>query len=177
METQKSHFNWLSLILGILLIFGSIVSLQDPTGNLVSITIFIGLLGIIKGIFILIFHSKMKKAFGKSVTSLVFVGVFDIILGFILLTNITYGIIALPFLFAIWFIVDSVTALFSLDIAKEVSTAYYWFSLIINVIGIFLGVMLFFDPITSALTLSFIVGFYLMMIGMSLVVHAFTDNN
>lgn len=174
METSKNNFNWLSFILGVLLIFGSIISLQDPTGNLVSITIFIGLLGIIKGGVVLIFHSKMKKILNKSIIPLILIGVFDIIIGIILLSNISYGVIALPFLFAIWFIVDSVTSLFSLNIAKEVSTAYYWFSLVVNILGIILGVMLFFDPITSALTLSFIVGFYLMMIGISLVVHAFT---
>lgn len=174
METSKNNFNWLSFILGVLLIFGSIISLQDPTGNLVSITIFIGLLGIIKGGFVLIFHSKMKKILNKSIIPLILIGVFDIIIGIILLSNISYGVIALPFLFAIWFIVDSVTSLFSLNIAKEVSAAYYWFSLVVNILGIILGVMLFFDPITSALTLSLIVGFYLMMIGISLVVHAFT---
>ena len=175
METQNSKFNWLSMILGILLIVGAIVSLQNPAGNLASITIFIGLLVVIKGLFILLFNFKMKKKWGKNSGSFIFIGVFDFILGFILLTNISYGIVALPFLFAIWFIVDSITALFSLNIAKEVSTSYYWFSLVINIIGILLGIMLFFDPITSALTLSAIVGFYLMMIGMSLVIHAFTD--
>ncbi|MEM5199565.1 DUF308 domain-containing protein, partial [Enterococcus faecium] len=43
----------------------------------------------------------------------------------------------------------------------------------VDVLGIILGVMLLFNPLSSALTLSFLVGFYFMMFGISNIVYAF----
>ncbi|MGY3766769.1 HdeD family acid-resistance protein [Vagococcus vulneris] len=177
MTSQSKSFNWLSLLVGILFIATAIMSFKDPTGSLASITIFIGIIALIKGISDITIRNKLKKYTGKTPNVLLVVGILDIVFGIILLTNVTVGMIALPFIFAIWFIVDSISGLFSLDIAKSVSTAYYWLCLILNIVGIFLGISLFFDPIASALTLSFIVGFYLMLIGIVYIVHAFTNDS
>ncbi|HPJ00889.1 MAG TPA: DUF308 domain-containing protein, partial [Enterococcus sp.] len=100
-------------------------------------------------------------------------GIFDLIIGIYLFFNVEIGLLALPFIFAIWFIVDSIISLAEADIFKSASKGYYWFVVILNIIGIILGVMLFFNPIVSAFTLAFLVGFYLMMIGISLIAFAF----
>lgn len=107
-------------------------------------------------------------------TSLLIIGVFDIILGFLLLFNLTTSIMALPFVFATWFLVDSIGGLFSLEQAKSLSTANYWLQLILSIVGILISISLLFDPITLALTLSFLVGFYLMWIGIFYIVEAFS---
>lgn len=83
------------------------------------------------------------------------------------------SVLALPFVFAIWFIVDSIFGLFNLDLARQHSNGYFWFSLIIDILGIIVGFMLLFNPISSALTLSFLVGFYFMMWGITQIVYAF----
>ncbi|MZM07541.1 hypothetical protein GT958_09365, partial [Bifidobacterium pseudocatenulatum] len=75
--------------------------------------------------------------------------------------------------FAVWFIADSVFALLAADLAKGVSNGYYWFTVIVNILGIILGIMLLFNPISSALTLSFLVGFYFMLFGITHIVYAF----
>ncbi len=89
------------------------------------------------------------------------------------LFNIGAGVVALPFVFAVWFIADSVFALLAADLAKGVSNGYYWFTVIVNILGIILGIMLLFNPISSALTLSFLVGFYFMLFGITHIVYAF----
>ncbi|HAP7645602.1 TPA: hypothetical protein IVV33_002984, partial [Enterococcus faecium] len=49
----------------------------------------------------------------------------------------------------------------------------YWFTIIVNILGILLGIFLLFNPISSALTLSFLVGFYFMLFGITHIVYAF----
>ena len=99
----------------------------------------------------------------KGKTPLV-VGIIDILVGIFFLFNIGAGVVVLPFVFAVWFIADSVFALLAADLAKGVSNGYYWFTVIVNILGIILGIMLLFNPISSALTLSFLVGFYLVLL-------------
>ncbi len=177
MKSIIKKIDWIELIIGILFFILSLAAFNDPTGSLVSITIYIGIITIIKGLFYLFFYYKLKKIAKKNTVSFIFVGVLDIILGAVLLSNISYGVIALPFIFSIWFLTDSIGNLFSLDMAREISSGYFWFSLIINIIGIMLGISLLYNPIISALTLSFIVGSYLMIVSFSLVAHAFNANN
>ncbi len=100
-------------------------------------------------------------------------GIFDLLIGVFLLFNTNAGLLALPYIFAIWFIVDSIMGLVGADIYKVNGSSYYWFILIVNIIGIIVGIMLLFNPIVSAFTLAFLVGFYLMMIGISLIAYAF----
>ncbi|WP_314067956.1 DUF308 domain-containing protein [uncultured Vagococcus sp.] len=173
MSEKQTHFDWGNLLLGVLFILTSLVAFKDPAGSLVSVTVFIGMMAIIKGCFDIFLRNKVKKLTGAKATVLIIVGILDVILGVVLLFNLNIGLLALPYLFAVWFIADSINGLFSLDLAKAVSPAYYWFSLILNVIGIFIGFALLFDPITSALTLGFLVGFYLLMFGIMNIVEAF----
>lgn len=174
MTHSKSSFKWGNLIVGVLFILTALISFRNPVGNLAGITVFFGMLAIVKGGFDLFFRNKVKKITGMPGTSLLIIGVFDIILGFLLLFNLTTSIMALPFVFATWFLVDSIGGLFSLEQAKSLSTANYWLQLILSIVGILISISLLFDPITSALTLSFLVGFYLMWIGIFYIVEAFS---
>lgn len=173
MSNAKNGFDWASFLLGILFIFASLASFQDPAGNLVAIVIVFGIFAIIKGIFELFLRKKVREFTGLSATMPVVVGIFDIIIGIFLLFNISSGVVALPFVFAIWFLVDSFVGLFSSSALKNISTGYYWFSIIIDILGVIVGFMLLFNPVSSALTLSFLVGFYFMMFGITEIIYAF----
>ena len=164
MEQRQQHgMDWGSLVLGILFVLTALISFQNPAGNLIAIVMVFAIFAIIKGIFEIFVRNRMKEL----------LGIIDILIGVYLLFNLNIGVAVLPFVFAIWFLFDSIFGLFTLDFAKRVSTGYFWFTLIVDVLGIILGVMLLFNPLSSALTLSFLVGFYFMMFGISNIVYAF----
>ena len=161
---ERKTLDWGSLILGILFVLVSLISFQDPVGNLVAIVVVFAIFAFLKGIFELTgYKGKMPLV----------IGIIDILVGIFFLFNIGAGVVALPFVFAIWFIADSILALFTADLAKGYSTGYYWFTVIINILGVVLGCILLFNPISSALTLSFLVGFYFMLFGINHIVYAF----
>lgn len=170
---QYRKFDWGSLILGILFILTALISFQDPTGNLIAIVIVFAIFAIVKGFYEIFLRNRMKELIGFKVYIPIILGIIDILIGLYLLFNLNVGIAILPFVFAIWFLFDSVFGLFTLEFAKQVSNGYFWFVLIVNILGIILGVILLFNPLTSALTLSFLVGFYFMIFGINNVIYAF----
>lgn len=170
---KKSEISWGYLLTGILFILVSLIAFKDPASSLVAIVYVFAFFAIYKGAFDLFFRRKIHQYTDHKSTLLIVLGLFDIAVGIFLLFNVSLGLVALPFIFAIWFIVDSVISLALSDVFKLKSNSYYWFNVVLNLIGIVLGIMLLFNPISSALTLAFLVGFYFMVIGISFIVNAF----
>lgn len=172
-ETRKHGVDWGTFILGVLFILVSLISFQDPLGNLLAIVLVFAIFAIVKGIFELVIRRKIKNLTGYKTYVPIVVGVIDILVGVYLLFNLEIGVTLLPIIFALWFILDSFLGLFTLDSAQIVGSGYFWFSLIINILGIIVGILLVMSPITSALTISFLVGFYFMLFGITNIVYAF----
>lgn len=170
---KKASFSWGSLLIGILFVIAALFVFRDPTVALVSIAWFIGVVAIIDGIYLIFFRSKLKNLVGYHSTALMVVGILDVLFGIVILFNLGGSIVALPIVFAIWFIADSVVGLMTAGVSKAVSSGYYWFTIIINILGIIVGVMLLTNIAASALTLAFLVGFYLMWFGIIRIVDAF----
>ncbi|AQP53477.1 hypothetical protein CBF34_08220 [Vagococcus penaei] len=170
---KTKQFKLSYLVLGIFFIFVSILSFQRPDEDLLALAILFGITALLKGIFEIVAKRKVQQLLGISSGMLYVIGAIDIIIGLMFLFNLAAGMAALPFIFAIWFTCDSVYGLFELNYAKKVGQGYYWFSLIINILGIVIGTLLFFNPIASALTVAFLVGFYLMLAGISYIMAAF----
>lgn len=173
---NKTHngIGWANLLVGILFIMASTVAFRNPTSDLAAIILIFGIAAISKGVATIFVRGQLKQNTGVQSSTMMVVGILDIIIGLILLFNITSSMIALPFVFAIWFIVDSIEGLMLLDRAREISKGYYWFTLIISILGILIGIQLFFDPISSALTIAFLIGFELMLAGILYIVRAFS---
>ena len=165
---QISYF-----ILGVLFILMALLAFRDPAGDLIALVIFFGMIALIKGFFELFYRKKMEEFTGSSKNWVIFMGIVDLLFGLILLFNIPLGLIALPFVFSFWFILDSIGALMIAPKFQKVSNGYYYFMLAISIIGILVGLLLLVNPLSAALTLAFLVGFYFMMIGISFITAAF----
>ena len=169
---ESRKIDWGSLVLGILFVLVSLISFRDPVGNLVAIVIVFAIFAILKGLFELFLRSRVKELTGYKGKMPIVIGIIDLLIGIFFIFNIGAGVVALPYVFAVWFIIDSVLALFTADLFRGISEGHYWFTVVINVLGILLGIMLLFNPLSSALTLSFLVGFYFMVVGINQIVYA-----
>lgn len=170
---RRSNFSLPYFLMGIIFILVSLVSFRDPQSSLLAIVYVFAISAILKGIFELFFRRKIHEFTNQKSTLLIVLGIFDLLVGIFFLFNISAGLLALPFVFAVWFLFDSIVGLMTAGIYRIESTGYYWFHVVINVIGVILGFMLLFNPLTSALTLAFLVGFYFMMAGISLIAYSF----
>lgn len=167
---KKSHIDWSYFLLGLVFLLVALVSFRNPSSSLVAIVYVFASTALMKGIIELFFKQRGKQH--KSMFRIV-LGIFDLLMSLILFFNPIIGMMSLPFLFAIWFIVDSLFEIVEAYRIKNKHTGYYWFSIIVNCIGVVLGMMLFFNPIASAITLAFLVGIYFMISGITFIIAAF----
>lgn len=175
MFEEKRKFNWMSFLVGILFLLVSLVAFQNPETSLVAIVIYFAVTAIINGIYSLFIRTRIKEFTGYRSTGFLVLAIAEILIGLVLLFRLDTGIIALAYVFALWFIMDSVRNLFLLGPTRLVSVPLYWFSMIVNILGIFVGFSLIVDPIVSLLTISFLVGFYFLMNGLIYIVGAFSN--
>ena len=174
MNKQQEGFDWLSLMLGVLFIMTALFSLKaSPISNLGIVVVFFTLSLFAKGIAMLIIRSRVKQWLNISVTPLLIVGIIDILIGCYFIFNFSKGILIAPYVFATWFLLDALLGLFDLGWIRKVSDSFFWLTLVSSIIGIIIGFMLLISPVVSALTLSFLVGFNLLNVGITYIIRAF----
>lgn len=173
--SNNRKISWGNLIVGIIFIIVALISFIDPTISLVTIVTVLAIAAIAEGIFQIFIRRRFRQATGYRVTVILITGIIDIAVGIILLTNLYKSIAGLPYIFAIWFIIRSIEGLLTSGLSKLISNEYYWFKVIVNIIGIVVGIMLFKNPLSSVLTITFLVGFNFMQYGILNIIEAFSN--
>lgn len=174
MYQKTNKFDWLSLIVGLLFISVAVLSFKaSPLSNLSILVSFITVLLVFKGASMLLLRMKVKKWFDISATPLLIIGILDILMGCYFIFNLSKGILIAPYVFAIWFIMDAFFGLLDLSWLKKISRSFFGLTLVSSVLGIIIGIMLLVSPVVSTLTLSFLVGFNLLNVGITYIVRAF----
>lgn len=161
----RRTINWGFLLVGILFVGASVLSFINPAGSLESLAYVFAFLAIVNGVWLL----ANNLGSGWRIAG----GIIDILIGLFLVSNIYYTMAALPYVFAVWFIVDSILRLATIGITRLLGTGFFVLSLIFNILGLIVGILLLFNPVVSALTLSFMVGFYLLLAGIESIALAF----
>ncbi len=161
------------LILGILLILLGIYTFVNPSSALTGVTVIYGILALVTGIVDIVYYIKLEQRTGFGPVFSLVGGILSIIAGILLLFNIDIGIWVLVVLFPIWFIAHCVARLAHLPyIRLTAGTGYYYFTLVVNILGLILGVLMIFNPFLSFLSASYLIGIYLIFLGIDSLVFA-----
>ncbi len=130
---------WLA-VAGVLLIVLGILCLCSPSATTVTTAWVLGLVVLLSGISRLVFAVD-TQAFLPNSGSRVLSGVLEIIIGIIFLCNIPFMTVALPVIFVIWILIESIIiAIQSFDY-KQVGFKNWWVILLLGIAGIVLGVI------------------------------------
>ncbi len=151
----------------------ALVAFRDPSANLLALTVIFGIAAIVRGIIQIYSRFKAPAIPGFSPNLLLVMGIINLLFGLLLLSNIWTGVMVLATLFALWFTLESILGLSTAGQAKLISTGYYWFRIVFCIIGIVIGISLFLHPLSAALTLSFLVGMYFIIVAIYSFVEAF----
>lgn len=154
------------LIISILLIICGAFTLTRPDAAVESATIIYGILAIATGVIDIVIYAKLERRTGFGPAAALVSGIISIIAGVLILLEPAAGAIALVWIFPIWFICHCVSRLTRLGLIRAAAgTAYYYFSLIVNILGLIVGFMMLFNPFLSFFSLAWFVGFYLILLG------------
>lgn len=165
---DRKGFKWDFLFLGLIFILVGLFAFSQPEVNLYVIATVFGIVAILNGIWLVQNRHGRKSVLG--------IGILEILIGVLLLLNLQATAAVVPFLFAIWFIINASFSLLLLDYYKKMGKNYYWFALISSIVGIVLGLILLFHPLISMLTLSFLIGVNFLLPGIALLIIAFSKN-
>lgn len=173
MQTAKRGFDWFSLVVGIILVIAGIASFMRPDATLKFVSICLGIGLLVKGIYELWFRQGINNWFGEKSGWLLFMGIVDIILGLLFIFRAASGVVVIGYIFAFWFIFDSIAEIATANYFKRLNRGYYVAMLILNILALLVGFILLFNPLIAASTLVLLISFYLLLIGFIKIIQAF----
>lgn len=170
---KKNAYGWSELITGILLIVLGIMTISRPFNVLSGIVSVYGILAIITGIIDIVFYIKTEQRTGFGPTVSLVTGIIGIFAGVLLLFRPGIGSWTLIMLFPLWFIVHCISRLTHLPMIRYTAgTGYYYFSLVINIIGLIMGFIMIINPMVSLFSVGYLIGGYLILSGIDHIVLA-----
>lgn len=166
---MKKSTKILLVITGILLIALGIICITKPAETLFATAWLIGIFTLISGISTLVFTFRTQRFLPNS-GSRMLSGLFQIFIGIFFLCNIFATTGALPFVFALWIMMEGVViAIQSFDF-KKVGFSYWWALLLLGIAGAVLGFFGLRYPIISGTVLSTLIGLGIIVNGIAYLV-------
>ena len=173
---RRSGYGWFELIIGILLVILGVFTFIRPENTLTAIVIVYGLIAVITGISDIIFYVKAEKYTGFGPTISLISGIFSTMAGFMLMVYPGSGKWIMILILPIWFIAHCISRLSHLNIIRiKAGRRYYYFTLIVNIIGIILGFIMIIYPEISLFSVGFIIGTYFILLGIDSIVIAISN--
>ena len=164
---RRSAFGWGELAIGFILLVLGIFTFARPSSALTGIVFVYGILAVVTGIADIVFYAKVEQHAGFGPAISLVTGILSLLAGIALLFNPGAGKWAMVVLFPLWFIAHCISRLTHLPIIRlTTGTGYYYFTLVVNILGLLLGFVMIFNPLLSFFSVSYVIGGYLILIGL-----------
>ena len=161
----------MELIVGIALAALGIFTFVYPDNAVTTLVIIYGIIAIITGIADVVLYVRVDKHLGFGPTVSLISGILSVMAGAMLLVYPN----VLSLLFPIWFIAHCLSRLSHLNTIRFIAGNFvYWFTMIVNIIGLVLGIVMIFSPNISVAAVAYIVGAYLVLFGIDCIILAFS---
>ncbi len=178
---RNNGFGWSELIVGLLLILLGIFAFIRPESMLTGAVVVYGTIAIVLGIEDIVVYSRLSRFTGFGPMLSLVSGILSVMCGVMLIANPDVGKWALTVLLPIWFIAHCISGLTRANLIRLVGNPfYYYFSLILNILGLVLGFMMIFSLALSFVTIRvicYMVAVYLILFGIESVIAAFARRN
>ncbi len=170
-----SGFNWFEFIEGVLLVLLGVFTLARPDSALTGFIVAYGIVAIIMGVADILLYVKVSRFTGFGPIVALLSGTLSVMVGVMLLVYPNAGKLVLSFLFPLWFIAHCISRLANLNKIRFFAGEFtYYFTLILNILGLVLGAMMILDPWFSLLSLRVVISIYLFLLGVDCIILAFS---
>lgn len=163
MKTGKKI--WLC-IAGMLLIALGVYFIINPNVTLISAAYVLGFLTLFTGISKLVFTFRTQAFLPNSGTRML-IALLDIFFGCFFLFHLFGTAVSLPFVFAIWVIIEGVSIFVASFDYKKVGFQYWWVLLLLGIVGVVLGILGLMNMDVTAITLSVLISISVILFGVA----------
>ena len=172
---RRSGFGWVELILGIALIALGVLAFAKPDLALTGMVFVYGIAAVVMGAADIVLFINVQRYTGFGPTLSLISGILSVMSGVMLVVYPRTGALVLTVLFPIWFIAHCISRLTHLGHIRFVAgDGIYWFSLVVNIIGLVLGFLMVMNPFFTIRTIRCFASAYLLLLGVDSIVMAFS---
>jgi uncharacterized membrane protein HdeD (DUF308 family) len=161
---------WLLLVLGILTVIVGVLIVLNPQAAILTIAIFFGIYLLVSGIFEVVRGFSDRLETGAKVLSII-VGALSIVLGILALRNIATSVELLVLFIGITFIMRGIMETV-VGFSNRGTAGSGWF-IFLGILGIIAGIVVLVWPALSLGTLVYLLGFWLIFLGVLEIVISF----
>lgn len=170
---NRSAFGWAELAEGILLVLLGIHTFTHPVSAITGFVILYGIMAVLMGIADILLYIRMERYTGFGPVISLITGTLSVMSGVMLLFYPEAGEIVLSILFPIWFIAHCISRLAHINDMRFLTGNFtYYFTMILNILGLVLGTLMLLNPWLSLLSIRYIVSFYLILLGIDCIILA-----
>lgn len=170
-------FDWGEFITGIALLIGSVVMWRNPGATMLTLSFIFAIIAIIRGVATLAAFPKLHQLTGGLAWVSGLAGVLDLIVGVLFLFNLQSAVIAVAYLFAIWFLVDSVANVLNAGHLRQAGTGWFIINLLLDIVSIFIGLLFVMQPVISAVGMVTLLSLFFAVWGINAIITAFARRN
>ncbi|HBO60013.1 MAG TPA: hypothetical protein DD624_08925 [Alphaproteobacteria bacterium] len=153
---------------GILMIIAGVWTWFHPDSILLAMAIYLGIVFLAGGIGYL--YSFIRSRSGAWLA----LGLLDILIGLVLVTNLGVTALSLPIFLAVWALgVGVIQTAFAFEMKDAGFYSWKW-TLVNGILGIVFGLLIIAHPVIGALTISLMLGSYLVLFGVFSLLEYFT---
>lgn len=171
--SKSNGFDIIKLLLGLLSVGLSYYVLTNPVSAIYSLVWIIGIFLIINGIMRFAGRNTARSLGMKNTGMMTFSAILDILFGLLVIFVPASGIAYIWIVLSMALILDSAFELFAASLVKETSKGLYWFIIIMAILGMILGFILLFNPVTAVAVAVALLGAYFLVYGIMNIVTAF----
>lgn len=164
----KTKYWWAVMVLGIAIIMAGLWMLLMPAMGYAVISMLLGWGLLLFGVIQLIVSGDVEHR-GHGWGWWLAGGIFDIFIGFLLISNLVLSELTLPYFFAFIFLFRAVSNIVS-SVAITKTHKYWWVYLLNGILMLMISLMFFYAPYTSAYVIVFLCAFVFVYWGTSLVI-------
>ena len=162
-----SGFRWFELAEGVLLVLLGIFTLARPASALTGFIVAYGAVAVIMGVADILLYVRIAHFTGFGPIVSLLSGTLSVMAGVMLLVY--------PVLVPLWFLAHCISRLSNLNKIRFFAGEFpYYFTLILNVLGLVLGGLMILNPWISLLSVPLVIGIYLLLLGVDCLILAFS---
>lgn len=173
MNRTRWGFDWGEFILGILFLVAAFGLVRSPKIGLMGLAIIFAFMALLSGLTTIAGYRKLREVTGMRANIALVLGILDILIAVVFFFDMNSAIVTLGYLFALWFILDSVERLIVASHLRAFGGGYFWFSIILDVLSLVVGILLFVHPVVAALSINLLVAMFFTVFGINAIWIAF----
>ena len=170
-------FDWTEFMTGIVFLIAAYFVIKQPQAALLSLVFLFAIAAIISGVTTIGGYTKLRRETGlRASVALVFARS-EMFVGLLFLVHAPTGVLVLGYVFAFWFLIDSIERLTVVSHLRVFGTGYFVLSLILDIISLALGILLVINPMIAVISFNVLVSFYFAVFGINAILIAFARRN